>query len=117
MRPKGRDTACGASYGLADNSGQDIWEKFVRKHANIFMVLSGHVLGVGTQTSANDAGRPVHEMLVDYQGLPNGGDGWLRTLRFAPVEDKIYVTAYSPLLKQTNKQPAHTFTLDYEMKP
>ncbi|NQT12249.1 MAG: metallophosphoesterase [Planctomycetes bacterium] len=117
MRPNGRDTACGASYGLADNSGQDIWEKFVRKHADIFLVLSGHVLGVATETSANDAGRPVHEMLVDYQGLPNGGNGWLRTLRFAPAENKIYVKAYSPLLDEHKKDPSHTFTLDYDMKP
>ena len=117
MRPNGRDTACGTSYGLADNSGQDIWEKFVRKHANIFMVVSGHVLGVGTQTSTNDAGRPVHETLVDYQGLPNGGNGWLRILRFAPPENKIHVTGYSPLLHEYNKRPAHTFTLDFPMKP
>ena len=115
MRPDGRDTQCGRSYGLADNSGQDVWDKFVRKHANIFMVVSGHVLGVGTQTSKNDAGRPVHEMLVDYQGLPNGGDGWLKTLRFVPAENKIRVEAYSPLLKKYNKDPAHTFTLDYRM--
>ncbi len=98
MRPEGRDTACGTAYGLTDNSGQDIWEKLVRKQPNIFMVVSGHVLGVGTQTSTNDAGKPVREMLVDYQGLPNGGDGWLRTLRFAPDEHKIYVRAYSPVL-------------------
>ena len=117
MRPNGRDTACGTSYGLADNSGQDVWEKFVRKHANIFTVVSGHVLGVGMQTSTNDAGRPVHEMLVDYQGLPNGGNGWLRTLRFVPAENKIYVSAYSPLLDEYNEKPAHTFTLDYQMKP
>jgi hypothetical protein len=102
---------------LADNSGQDIWEKLVRKQANIFMVISGHVLGVGTQTSTNDAGMPVHEMLVDYQGLPHGGDGWLRTLRFAPAESKIYVTAYSPVLGQTNTDPKHTFTLDFRGQP
>jgi len=116
MRPNGRDTQCGQSYGLADNSGQDIWEKFVRKHANIFMVVSGHVLGVGTQTSTNDAGRPVHETLVDYQGMPNGGDGWLRTLRFVPAENKIYVKAYSPLLDKYNEHADHAFTLDYQMK-
>ena len=75
------------------------------------------MLGVATQTSTNDAGRPVHEMLVDYQGLPNGGDGWLRTLRFVPAENKIYVTAYSPLLDEYMKNPPHTFTLDYQMKP
>ena len=117
MRPDGRDTACGTSYGLNGNSGQDIWEKFVRKHANIFMVLSGHVLGVAKQTSTNDAGRPVHELLVDYQGLPNGGNGWLKILRFVPGENKIHVQTYSPLLDEYNEKPAQTFTLDFPMKP
>ena len=115
MRPNGRDTACGTSYGLEGNSGQGVWEKFVRKQEKVVMVVSGHVLGVGMQTSANDAGQPVHEMLVDYQGLPNGGNGWLRTLRFAPAENKIYVKAYSPLLDESNEKPGHTFTLDFQM--
>ena len=56
-------------------------------------------------------------MLVDYQGLPNGGNGWLRTLRFAPSENKIYVKAYSPLLDEYKKDPPHTFMLPYDMKP
>ena len=115
MRPKSRDTLSGLAYGLSDNSGQDVWDKLIRKNPNIFMVVSGHVLGVGTQTSTNDAGKPVLETLVDYQGLDNGGDGWLRTMRFVPSENKIHVAAYSPLLDKHNKHPAHSFTLDYQM--
>ena len=117
MRPNGRDKGNLRGYGLDGASGEQLWDKFIRKHENIFMVASGHVLGVGLQTNANDAGLPVHEMLVDYQGLPNGGDGWLRILRFVPSENKIYVKAYSPLLDKTNEAPAHTFTLDYQMSP
>ena len=115
MRPKGRDKQCGCSYGLADNSGEEIWEKLIRKHANVFLVLSGHVLGVGTQASVNDAGLPVHEMLVDYQGLPNGGDGWLRIMRFLPDQNKIVVKAYSPVLDKYNPEPEHSFSLNYPM--
>ena len=87
----------------------------VRKHKNVFLVVSGHVLGVGRQTSRSDAGAPVHELLVDYQGLPNGGNGWLSILRFAPRENKICVKAYSPLLDTTNDAPEHTYSLDYDM--
>ncbi|MFO7930805.1 MAG: metallophosphoesterase [Desulfosalsimonas sp.] len=112
MRPGGRDSKSGGDLG---NSGDGVWEKFVRRSANVFLVSSGHVLGVGRQTSTNDAGRPVHETLVDYQGLPNGGDGWLRILRFVPDQDKIEVRAYSPLLYETMKDDGHTFTLDYDM--
>jgi len=115
MRPAGRDTRCGQLKGLVGNSGEAIWDELVRKHENVFMVLSGHVLGVGYQSSLNDAGRPVHEILVDYQGLPNGGSGWLRTLRFVPAENKIYVQTYSPWLDKYNQDPKETFTLDYQM--
>jgi hypothetical protein len=54
-------------------------------------------------------------MLTDYQGRPNGGDGWLRTLRFVPKENKIYVKTYSPLLDKTDEAAKETFTIDYQM--
>ena len=116
MRPNGRDTGCARQYKLEGNSGEQMWQKLIRKQPNIFLVVSGHVLGVGLQKSTNDAGGKVIEMLTDYQGLPNGGDGWLRTLRFVPAENKIYVRAYSPVLKKINEDRQHTYTLDYEMK-
>lgn len=115
MRPKGRDTGCAASYKVAGNSGEDMWQKLVRKQPNIFLVVSGHVLGVGLQTSINDDGGKVLEMLTDYQGLPNGGDGWLRSLQFVPGENKIHVKTYSPVLDKYNKDAKETFSLDYEM--
>ncbi len=33
----------------------EVWQKLIRKQPNIFLVVSGHVLGVGLQTSINDA--------------------------------------------------------------
>lgn len=115
MRTKERDTACATSYKIVGNSGEQIWRKLVRKQPNIFLVVSGHILGVGLQTSTNDAGGKVLEMLTDYQGLPNGGDGWLRSLQFVPSENKIHVKTYSPLLNKHNKDADETFSLDYEM--
>jgi hypothetical protein len=117
MRTDGRDTGCATSYKVPGNSGEEIWQKLVRKQPNVFFVISGHVLGVGLQTSTNDAGGKVTEMLTDYQGRPNGGDGWLRTLRFVPKENKIYVKTYSPLLDKTDEAAKETFTIDYKMTP
>ncbi len=102
-------------YGFKGNVGEKLWNKFIRRHANIFMVVCGHVGGVRHQTAVNNAGRKVHEILCDYQSLPNGGDGWLLTLRFVPAENKIHAVAYSPLLDQYNRDPEHTYTLDYDM--
>ena len=115
MRPTARDTSCATSYKVAGNSGEQMWQKLVRKQPNIFLVISGHVLGVGLQTSTNDAGGKVLEMLTDYQGLPNGGDGWLRTLKFVPSENKIDVITYSPLLDKYNKAAKETFSIPYRM--
>jgi len=115
MRPKGRDTSCATSYNVAGNSGEQMWQKLIRKQKNIFLVVSGHVLGVGLQTSTNDAGGKVLEMLTDYQGLPNGGDGWLRTLKFLPSENRIQVITYSPLLDKYNKDTKEAFSIDYQM--
>ncbi len=117
MRPTGRDTGCATSYNVAGNSGEQMWQKLIRKQKNIFLVVSGHVLGVGLQTSTNDAGGKVLEMLTDYQGLPNGGDGWLRTLKFIPSENKIQVITYSPLLDKYNKDTKEAFSIDYQMTP
>jgi hypothetical protein len=114
MRLEGRDCNCGGQIG---NGGQGIWDKLIRKHKNIFLVVSGHVLGKTHQTSTNDAGAPVHEILCDYQGYPNGGNGWLQTLRFVPEENQIHVEAYSPHLKRHNRDPQHTYALPYATRP
>jgi hypothetical protein len=117
MRPNGRDTACGKQYKANGNGGEEMFQKLIRKLPNIFLVVSGHVLGVGLQTSTNDAGGKVIEMLTDFQGVGRGGDGWLRTLTFAPADNTIPVKTYSPLLKKSDDDPRKTFTLDYEMTP
>ncbi len=93
-------------------TGNRIWEKLVRKNANIFMVVCGHIATIAHGVSVNDAGGNVHEILCDYQSHPNGGDGWLQTMRFNPAVGKIHVEAYSPLLDKHNKAPAHTYILD-----
>ena len=115
MRPNGRENAGGKMADPPGASGEQIWQKLIRKQPNVFMVLCGHVPAVGYQKSTNDAGGPVHEILTDYQNLPNGGDGWLRVLRFVPSENKIRIRAYSPLLDKENNEPAHSFEIDYEM--
>lgn len=115
MNPDGRNNSVAKQYHLEGNDGEGMWQKLVRKQPNIFLVVSGHVLGTGIQTSTNDAGKPVHEMLVDYQGLPNGGDGWLRSLKFFPKENRIQVISYSPLLNQYKSGEKEAFDLTYSM--
>ncbi len=82
------------------NSGEDVWNKLIRRQPQVFMVLCGHVQNTveNYQISVNDAGNKVLEMLADYQARHDGGDGWLRLIRIVPASREIQVQTYSPVL-------------------
>jgi calcineurin-like phosphoesterase family protein len=111
---QGRTTSQAKVANSSANSGEEMWQKLIRKQPNVFIVACGHVGGVNLQRTVNDAGRSVIEILTDYQNLEQGGLGYLRTMRFVPAENKIYVDAYSPLLKQHNADPKHTHSIDLD---
>jgi hypothetical protein len=111
---QGRTTGQAKVTGSSANSGQQMWEKLISKQPNVFLVACGHVGGVNLLVNNNDAGGRVIEILTDYQNLAQGGQGWLRTMKFVPAENKIYVDAYSPLLKAHNPDPKHTHTIDLD---
>lgn len=79
--------------------GENVWNEFVRKHPNIFLVVSGH-LSVGRRADKGDHGNTVHQVLANYQGHRRGGNGWLRVLRFHPDEDRIEVSTFSTVLQR-----------------
>ncbi|HEX6971042.1 MAG TPA: metallophosphoesterase [Limnochordia bacterium] len=83
------------------NGGDEIWRKLVSRHANAFISLSGHVYArtIPRRLSHGLHGNTVYEMLIDYQGDPNGGNGYLALLTFRP-DGMIEVQAYSPYLGQ-----------------
>lgn len=103
-------------YGGGFNDGDEMWDKFVKKHGNIFLVLSGHILnsGLGRLTSVGDKGNSIHQVLANYQMKPHGGDGWLRIMNFLPAEKKIVVTTYSPVLKRYAEDADNNFELEYK---
>ncbi len=105
------------SYPCNGNDGEDLWEKLVRKHSNVFLVLSGHISGDGTGrlTSLGDHNNPVHQVVANYQFRPNGGDGWLRIMTFHPQENRIEVRTYSPTLDQWDEDNENRFDLQYDM--
>jgi hypothetical protein len=95
------------------NDGEELWQKVVRRHP-FAMTMNGHVLHDGTAvlTSKNDAGQPVHQMLMNYQTWPQGGEGYLRVLEFLPDGETVRVKAYSPLYDRYLLRPDHSFTLN-----
>ena len=99
------------------NSGEAVWNKLIKKHAKIFMVLCGHLSSAGGewhQVSTNNAGQPVLEILADYQARENGGNGWLRILTFVPEENQLRVQTYSPSLDQYETDANSQFALDLD---
>ncbi|MCD6393212.1 MAG: DNRLRE domain-containing protein, partial [Planctomycetes bacterium] len=91
--------------------GAGIWNVLVQGNDNVYFVLCGHISGEATRTDLVN-GRYVHQLLADYQNQPNGGDGWLRVMRFAPSENTVYVETYSPLVDSYETDADSQFTLD-----
>ncbi|MDE2658415.1 MAG: metallophosphoesterase, partial [Verrucomicrobiota bacterium] len=114
---RGNKTRTTNRLKLKGNNGEQMWQKFVRKHKNMFMVLCGHFSGEAVLTSAGDHGNQVHQILSDYQGMNNGGESWLRYMVFQPEANKIGIYTYNPALDKFRNGPSSRFDLDYPMAP
>lgn len=106
-----------------------IFEEVVQKNKNVFAVLSGHYHDSKLLVSELDdngdgkTDRKVYQMLSDYQGGPEGGQGYIKLLQFDIANSKMYVKTYSPYMDDYNfYDPSDTtkqeeFTLDVDLKP
>jgi hypothetical protein len=103
-----RSNPNGSVLDPIDNDPQMIWDEFISKHDQIFMVLSGHVSGQGFSVANNRIGRLVYQVMSDYQSRGQTakdagadgtkiGDGWLRLMQFQLDGDKpvVKVRTYS----------------------
>ena len=106
-------------YRKDGNSSEEIWNKLIRRSPQIFMVLCGHIGSVEEyrQISRNDAGAGVLEMLADYQDRENGGNGWLRLIRFVPAHNEIQIRTYSPALNQFETDANSQFAVPWNRSP
>lgn len=103
------------------NSGRDVYRNLIRRHPQVFMVLNGHYHradGQWKQVSKNDAGSEIYEMLADYQHYANGGDGWMRLVRFVPDGgsgslDRVSVRTYSPSRDEYRTDGRSQFSFDF----
>jgi hypothetical protein len=98
------------------NSGQNaesVWESVLKEHPNVQLVVSGHVIGNNTahRTDVGLNGNLVHQIFTNFQNLTNGGNGYLRILKFRPSLNTIEVYTYSPSLNQWLTTAAFQFVL------
>ncbi|WP_052360718.1 lamin tail domain-containing protein [Oceanobacillus manasiensis] len=113
--------------GNRSPTGDLLFEKVVVPNENVFAVLCGHYHNAQTlidEIDDNGDGTPdrsVYQMLADYQGGPEGGQGYLRILNFNMDENKIDVETYSPHLDNYNYYDPKDFpgkdqfSLDFDM--
>jgi hypothetical protein len=106
------------------SSGEEIWQEIIEPNPQVFMVLCGNFHeGSGSddgeyeQVSTNADGLSVYEMLANYQDYPEGGEGWLRLVRFVPGggsgdSDRIEVRTYSPSLDEYQTDSSSEFGFD-----
>lgn len=114
LSPKGERIG-DREYGtLQGNSPNDLFEKLAKPNKNVFLVVCGHLCYEAMRVDENDAGKPVYQVLSDYQSAPNGGDGWLRLMEFQPGEKKVTLRTYSPVLEKADFGPAVTLDVDFE---
>jgi len=77
------------------HKAEEIWTELVSAHPNVWSVHCGHVDAEFRQISTNSAGLPVHETLIDYQDMSDGGGGWLRLLKYSPSKNKVSALTFS----------------------
>ncbi len=82
--------------GAGNNAAESVYRKLIEPFPQIFLVLSGHVIGDGRRVSTTALGQKVHEVLADYQADPGGGNGWMQLLRFDPAAGTIAFDTFSP---------------------
>ncbi len=78
---------------------EELFQWFVRVHPQIYLVQCGHIDAEYYQTSLNEADLPVHELLTDFQSLPDdGGNGYMRLLRYDVARGRVRAQTWSPTL-------------------
>ncbi|WP_020135542.1 LamG-like jellyroll fold domain-containing protein [Streptomyces sp. 351MFTsu5.1] len=76
--------------------GQQLWDRLVKDHDQIFLTLNGHYWPAGRATRKNSAGNDVHLHLTNYQNRYFGGAAMIRLYRFDLDRGVIDVETVSP---------------------
>jgi hypothetical protein len=70
------------SGGNFSSWGEEVYDA-LKANPNLFLMMNGHITAEA-QRSDLFSGNTVYTLLANYQGLTNGGNGWLRILEFSP---------------------------------
>lgn len=112
-----KNDVCPPSTSGGYNNGDDMWEKLIKKHENIVLVISGHdpCSQIITTQTKGDNGNTVTQMLIDGQGVDSslGGVGLVATFYFSEDGRDVTVDYYSTIKeKYFMTENCFSFTLD-----
>ncbi|MBS2970582.1 metallophosphoesterase [Metabacillus sp. KIGAM252] len=89
--------------GTRSKNGDRIYKDVVVPNKNVKLVLSGHYYGIAKRVDVPQKGRKVYQLLANYQGLPQGGGGYMQILTWK--QGGIRVRSYSPYLDKEWAKP------------
>lgn len=115
--------------GTRSPIGDELFEKVVVPNENVHAVLSGHyhnsqkLIDEIDDNGDGAADRTVYQLLADYQGGPEGGQGYMRLLTFNMETNQMEVRTYSPYMDEYNYYDPEEFpekdefNLDWDLEP
>lgn len=95
---KGQINPSNAGYG--NLTSQAIYDQMIKKHANVLMVLSGHVDSSAWRADKGEQGNTIYQVLQDYQGK-DAGSAYIRLFEIDPDAGTISAKMYSPFYNRT----------------
>lgn len=111
------ESGSASAYNPENNNADVLWEDFLSKHPNIFMVLCGHADAddVVVSKQIGDYGNEVTQILIDPQTMDaeygQGSKGMVAMLYFSENGENVQVEYYSTL-KDTYR-PSSSFNVSY----
>jgi hypothetical protein len=106
---------CDTADMVGDNGGAMLWSNLISQYPNISVVLSGHITNKFTarRSDVGVNGNFVHQLFTNWQDWTNGGNGYLRLMKFSPSNNAITVQSYSPYTRLYLTDPANQFVLKW----
>lgn len=85
-----------ATTPIPTDFGERVWNQLIAPYDQVFLTFNGHHHGATEWTRTNNAGHPVHQVLMDYQMAYAGGNGYMGLVEFDLTNGVISQTSFSP---------------------
>ena len=107
--------ACDTQDMSKDNNGALLWTNLLSRYPNVSVVVGGHIAKNfrARRSDVGVDGNFVHQFFANWQDWTNGGNGYLRIMKFSPSLNKLSVWTYSPYTGLYLTTSADQFTLKW----